>query len=108
MSVSAFIPHPENEEELGFNVPVASEAFFNAYWMPAAEELNLQWVPIFSTGIDISEEDLPDVLGELDRLKQWAAGRGGEEMEQMLSRIDMLMARLPQAFEREGAVVYIG
>ncbi|MCQ6560968.1 hypothetical protein [Paenibacillus mendelii] len=108
MSVSAYIPHPENEEEFGFNVPVASEAFFKAYWEPAAEELNLQWVPIFSTGIDVSEEDLPDVLDELNRLKQWAAARGGEEMEQMLGRIDLLITQLPQAYRREGAVVYIG
>ena len=108
MSVSAFIPDPVNKEELGFNVPVASEAFFKSYWEPAAEELGLQWVPIFSTGIDVSLEDLPDVLDELNRLKQWASRRGGVEMEQMLSRLDLLITQLPQAYRREGAVVYIG
>jgi hypothetical protein len=109
MSISAFIPEPVNDFERQFNVPVAAEAFFSECWEPAAEALGLQWVPIFSTGIDVMKEDLPAVLDELARLKQWALSQaGGERMEKLVSRIELLQTELPKALQRDGVVVYIG
>ncbi|MFC0331196.1 hypothetical protein ACFOLF_22515 [Paenibacillus sepulcri] len=109
MSISAFIPEPENEFERFFNVPVATEAFFQECWEPAVKALGLQWVPVFSSGIDITKEDLPAVLDELERLKQWAEQElSGERRGQILVRIERLAAELPKALERDGAVVFIG
>ncbi|UQZ85499.1 hypothetical protein SK3146_04788 [Paenibacillus konkukensis] len=108
MSISAFIPEPADEFERQFQLPVAAEAFFAECWEPGAEALGLQWVPVFSTGIEIMKEDLPEVLDELDRLKQWALSRGGDRMEKLASRIELLEAELPKALQRDGAVVYIG
>ncbi|TMV49096.1 hypothetical protein FE783_15630 [Paenibacillus mesophilus] len=109
MSISAFIPEPVDDFERRYNVPVAAEAFFAECWEPAAEALGLQWVPLFSTGIDVMKEDLPAVLGELARLKQWALSQdGGERMAKLVSRIELLQTELPKALQREGAVVYIG
>jgi hypothetical protein len=31
-----------------------------------------EWVPVFSTWIEIMKEDLPELLDELNQLKQWA------------------------------------
>ncbi|MEF3313715.1 hypothetical protein PV433_33020 [Paenibacillus sp. GYB004] len=109
MSISAFVPDPVNGFERQFHIPVAAEAFFAEYWEPAAEQLGLQWVPLFSTGIDITKEDLPAVLDELARLKEWALNQpGGERIAKLASRIELLQAELPKALERDGAVVYIG
>jgi hypothetical protein len=109
MSISAFIPEAANEDERRYNVPVATEAFFAECWQPAAESLGLQWVPLFSTGIEIGREDLPAVLDELARLKQWALARAQDARFEMLAgRIELLETELPKALEREGAVVYIG
>lgn len=109
MSISAFVPDPVNGFERQFHIPVAAEAFFAEYWEPAAEQLGLQWVPLFSTGINITKEDLPAVLDELARLKEWASNQsGGERIAKLASRIELLQAELPKALERDGAVVYIG
>ncbi|MDF2659871.1 MAG: hypothetical protein K0Q94_2662 [Paenibacillus sp.] len=109
MSISAFIPEPVNDYERQYNVPVAAEAFFAECWEPAAEALGLRWVPLFSTGIDVMKEDLPAVLDELARLKQWALSEAGEErMAKLASRIELLESELPKALQRDGAVVYIG
>ncbi|TNJ67739.1 hypothetical protein FE784_03010 [Paenibacillus hemerocallicola] len=109
MSISAFIPDPTNDFERQYNVPVAAEAFFAECWEPAAEALGLKWVPLFSTGIDVMREDLPAVLDELARLKQWALSQGGEERTAKLaSRIELLLTELPKALQRDGVVVYIG
>lgn len=109
MSISAFIPDPVNDFERQYNVPVAAEAFFAECWEPAAEQLGLQWVPLFSTGVDVMKEDLPAVLDELARLKKWALSQAdGERMEKLASRIELLQTELPKALHRDGAVVYIG
>ncbi|WP_409340629.1 hypothetical protein [Paenibacillus sp. MBLB4367] len=109
MSISAFIPDPVDGFEKQFHVPVAAEAFFAECWEPAAEALGLQWVPLFSTGIDVMKEDLPAVLDELARLKEWALSQtGGERMEKLASRVQLLQTELPKALQRDGAVVYIG
>ncbi|MEF3303584.1 hypothetical protein [Paenibacillus sp. GYB003] len=109
MSISAFIPEPADDFERKYSVPVAAESFFAECWEPAAEALGLRWVPLFSTGVDVMKEDLPAVLDELARLKQWALSRGGgERMEKLASRIELLETELPKALRRDGAVVYIG
>ncbi|UUZ90133.1 hypothetical protein LJK87_29630 [Paenibacillus sp. P25] len=109
MSISAFIPEPADDLERQFHIPVSTEAFFAECWEPAAEELGLRWVPVFSTGIEITKEDLPEVLGELNRLKEWALEQsGGERMKQLVSRIDLLLAESPRALQRDGTAVYIG
>jgi len=109
VSISAFIPEPANDFERQFHVPLAAETFFAECWEPAAETLGLKWVPIFSTGIEIMKEDLPEVLEELNRLKQWALSQaGGERMEKLANRIEILQSELPKMLQRDGAVVYIG
>lgn len=109
MSISAFMPEPTGDYEKLFNVPVATEAFFGECWEPAAETLGLRWVPLFASGIDVTKADLPEVLEELAKLRQWAArGLAGDRLALMLARLDRLVAELPKALERDGAVVYIG
>ncbi|WP_063870762.1 hypothetical protein [Paenibacillus sp. Root444D2] len=60
MSVLAFISTPQNEYEKSFAVPVATEEFFYDCWIPAINALNLQWVNLFPSGIEITKEDLDE------------------------------------------------
>ncbi|EGO62382.1 hypothetical protein [Acetonema longum] len=111
MSVYAYILNAENDFEKSLSTPVAVEKFFNEFWLPAAEELGLKWIPTFSAGMDVTKEDVSEILDELSRLKKWA--KKHQQMSQddrtyMISRIELLEERLPQAFRRENAVMFIG
>ncbi|WNQ14066.1 hypothetical protein MJA45_13920 [Paenibacillus aurantius] len=109
MSISAIIIDPEDEFESSFMLPVATESFYSKYWLPAVEELNLQWAALFQDGTDVESEDIPAVLEEVARLKEWAHTRmDGEDREHMLRRLELLETELPKAYRRGGAVVYIG
>jgi hypothetical protein len=109
MSISAFIVDPEDEFERSFMLPVATEAFYKQYWEPAAEELGLEWTALFQGGTDVEREDIPVILEEISRLKDWVNAKlTGEAQEHMLRRLNLLETGLPHAFRRKGAVVYIG
>ncbi|WP_028610830.1 hypothetical protein [Paenibacillus harenae] len=109
MSISAIIIDPEDEFERSFMLPIATESFYKKYWEPAIEELGLQWTALFQGGTDVEREDVPSVLEEITRLKDWVRSRmDGDEQEHMLRRLDLLESELPKAFRRGAAVVYIG
>ncbi|KQO13750.1 hypothetical protein [Paenibacillus sp. Leaf72] len=109
MTISAFILEPQNDFERSFFIPIATEAFFKRCWLPAIQSLNLQWTAIFSTGINVEKEDVPSICGELHQIQKWAAQHLEQEEHTKLSeRITRLLQELPQAFQRENAVVFIG
>lgn len=109
MSVLAFIFTPQNEYEKAFAVPVATEKFFYDCWIPAINTLNLQWAKHFSYGIEITKGDLDEVINELMKVKEWACHSLFEgNQAHILERIELLLRKLPEAFRREDAVLYIG
>ncbi|WP_419875349.1 hypothetical protein [Candidatus Pristimantibacillus sp. PTI5] len=109
MSISAIIIDPEDEFERSFMLPIATEAFYKKYWEPAVEELGLQWAALFQGGTDVEKEDAPEVLEEIAKLKDWVqANMSGDNQEHMLHRLELLESKLPSAYRRGGAVVYIG
>ncbi|WP_338552114.1 hypothetical protein [Paenibacillus sp. KS-LC4] len=109
MSVSVMILNPQNDFEKHFFLPVATESFFNQYWQPGIVHLELKWVILFSTGVDVEEEYLPNIFAELILLKEWADQNLQEEQKNRLfERVDGLMEKLPKAFQRKDAVVFIG
>lgn len=109
MSISAIILDPEDDFERSFMLPVATESFYLKYWAPAVEELNLQWAALFQDGTDVEQEDIPAILDEVSRLKDWARAKmQGEDLQHMLRRLELLEEELPKAYKRGGAIVYIG
>lgn len=106
MSISAFIQNPQNDEEESFSVPVASENTFAQRWEPIIEELELQWLPLFSSGIDLDEIDLKDVLAELDQFKSAYIDKYGND--EVIERADLLSNSLRKVFSRSGLKVFIG
>lgn len=97
MSVSLIVANPTTPEQQLINIPVATEEVFNNIWLTASDELGLQLVPVFSSGIDIGVEELDDLLIELGRLKRWAESREPQtaEMIQMQERISRLIEEMP-------------
>lgn len=64
MSVALLITkEKEGPDEL---IPIATESAFTNLWMPVIRELDLEWMPLFQTGISLEDEDLPLVLKELE------------------------------------------
>lgn len=109
MSVSAIILAPQNEYEQHFSIPIATQYFFETYWILAFESINTEWIVGIRYGIDVTKEDAVCLIHELSLLKEWARRNlQGEVQEQMLSRIELLATKLPTAFQRGDAVVFIG
>ncbi|MEK3964572.1 MULTISPECIES: hypothetical protein [Paenibacillus] len=109
MAISVMILDPQNDFEKHFFLPVATESFFKECWIPAIQSLGLRWVDLFSTGVDVEEEDLPSILAELDQLKEWADQNLEEEQKtKLFERVEGIKEKLPNAFQRKDAVVFIG
>lgn len=109
MSVGVVILEPQNEYERNFFIPVASESVFYEYWVPAIKALDLQWIKLFGTGVDVEEEDVPSIIYELNQLREWVITHLGQEQGLIISeRVDQLQKKLPQAFQRKNAIVFIG
>ncbi|MCW3795308.1 hypothetical protein OM416_27250 [Paenibacillus sp. LS1] len=109
MSISAVILEPQNDFEKSFFVPIATESFFKDCWEPAVEVLDLRWIDLFSTGVDIEGEDVPMIIEELLLVKEWAVKNlEDEQRDRIVERIDGLREKLPLAFQRQDAIVFIG
>ena len=109
MSVGVIIVSSKGDRKKNFYLPVSTEDFFNSYWLPACKQLNLRWIACFCCGIMIEREDLPAVLIELDRLKNWAIGNlEAQNLQYMTRRIDLLTTQLPLLFENGVTSIYIG
>ncbi len=109
MSIAAFIQKPKNVFPGDLYTPIATEKFFEKYWIPAIQVLDLQWIRVFSVGLDLTKEKLPNVISELNQLKKWAKGKlNSEEQKHLLDRVSNLESMLEKAFTIEDAVVFIG
>jgi len=110
MSIGIIIDEPKNEEEQLFFIPVATEEFFTSYWLKASNELQLNWVPIFETGIVIEKEDMPVILKEIKLVKGWIEKnvKNIDIKIDILKRINYISENLPKAFEKENIKLYVG
>lgn len=106
MSISACIQNPENEKERLFYVPIASESVFRNKWEPIAEELDLRWLRLFSTGVDLEESDISDILDELDLFRSHYMLKFGHDP--VVERVDLLVESLETASSRKGVKIFIG
>jgi hypothetical protein len=108
MSVAVIIDDPVTDDQRLVSIPVASEQVFNELWIPASQELGLEFVPLFLGGVVIGKEELDDVLLELSKLKAWTMDQvQTEEINQMRSRIDRLIDELPKIVSSQTRV-FIG
>ena len=56
-------------------VPVSTSATFDSVWLPAAERLGLELVPLFAGGAltTVPPDLVPRIVAEVRRLRDWAA-----------------------------------
>lgn len=52
-------------------MPVATEAVYSKYWVPAARDLGCLWLPQFQTGTSVPVERLPAVIQEFRRVRDY-------------------------------------
>ncbi|KYF90516.1 hypothetical protein BE20_05740 [Sorangium cellulosum] len=89
-------------------VPVAAQATFKEFWVPAAEALGLQWVPLFETGVPVERSDLPDVIRELEALRAWCVSSESLR-ETILERLARLIDELNKINSSDDDVeIFIG
>ncbi|WP_411347178.1 hypothetical protein [Paenibacillus sp. WLX2291] len=107
VSVSAFRINEEDDSfELGFEIPIAREKFFIKFWQVAIDELGITEI---KNGIDLKNEHLSSTLHELEQLRNWAESNlQNNDLNYIVSRINLLMRELPTAFKTEHTTLWIG
>ncbi|MDH6373744.1 hypothetical protein M2444_005587 [Paenibacillus sp. PastF-3] len=109
MAISVIIKNPQNDFESKFYIQVAYLSFFERCWLPGIKALDLRRIGLFELGVEVTEGNLPIILDELNHLKKWAAiNLNDADKEYFFENVDPLAEELPTAFQRKGAVVYIG
>ncbi|MCL2387134.1 MAG: hypothetical protein FWC89_06235 [Defluviitaleaceae bacterium] len=109
MSVAAIIINPKDIAMDSPYIPLATENFFCEYWIPVINELELKWIACFQSGIDITRDDLPFILDELEKIKPWISENYPvEAVVFMVSRIDHLVDALREIICDDGVIVFIG
>lgn len=68
MSVALMIENI-NGLEVNHYLPVSNQQFFVEYWVPLCKKHQLFLVPLFESGLSLTDEDLPDLLRELKTLQ---------------------------------------
>lgn len=106
MSISAIIIEPEG---MDFYVPVSTESFFQTFWVPAIKELNLDLLRFLDPGIDLVKSNLFLLIKELELIKIWGIKNlNKREVEYLEVRVDLLIAKLIDAFNNGAITIYIG
>jgi hypothetical protein len=109
MSIMAIVIDPKNESQKLFSVPISTEKNFKDNWMPLIQKLDLQWLPLFETGIDIELVDLESVLDELSKLQDIAKSElSADKYVDITKRVDELTAGLKHVFQETNIKVFIG
>jgi len=103
MSISLTIEKVEGKI-LNQNIPISGQQFFEENWLPACEQLQLKWLPLFKTGIPIDEQDLPFVFNELQSLKEHISTLNDDHYN---NRLTVLIDKL-QGLEDKKVLLFIG
>jgi len=74
------------------DVPISPSEPFRKQWIPAAHALGLELVPHLHDGTFtvVANEDIPKILEELERLREYVAGKS--ELAWIAQRIDHIVA----------------
>lgn len=109
MSISVTISNPLSKEQQVINIPVATEASFRNLWQIGSSELGLTWVSLFDAGVEISKDDVGELIAELERLSIWAKERSHKQQEvvQMQDRIQRMINEIPKIVS-QGNDIFIG
>jgi hypothetical protein len=69
MSVGALVTFRQAEPRTEY-LPLATESEFHRLWLPLANAHNLQWIPLFASGISLTTQDIPAVIEEFVQIQE--------------------------------------
>ena len=90
MSVSFII----SDEKAPIYVPVATENFYNKYWLPKAVGEELYYLSQLGTGVPVNRENVEDIIEELNILADKVMSDenvGDEKKELWLDRLNLFI-----------------
>ncbi|SBV99278.1 hypothetical protein KL86CLO1_11168 [uncultured Eubacteriales bacterium] len=102
MSVSL---NRERDEVEGIDlcIPVSTERFFREVWERAIEEVDTTYFREYNP---FYKSQLGEVFNELTQIKKWSIKNlSGTDLKYMSERTDEIFEQLPNAFDREDAVL---
>lgn len=109
MGIDAYVLKAKDLDRRDLYTPLITLSFFKRCWLPAIEALNLEWLRVFSMGLDLTKEYLPNVIDELHKIQKWGESNLSEgDYDYMLESITKLENMLKEAFNHEDVVVFIG
>lgn len=100
MSIALIIELVDGEA-INREVPISTNATYVQYWAPVVAREGFPWLQLLlSPGFDVTEEELPEVLAEVRRLKE-AVPRyyapesiGYQHMQERLTRLLAVLEEL--------------
>ena len=109
MSVGTLVIYRQGSADTTY-LPLATESDYHAYWLPLANKNNLEWLPLFTSGISLKTEDIPYVLNELSEMQKAIAiaDLSPERKEEMLERTNHLIQLLAGLDWQNVEEVFIG
>ena len=87
-------------------IPVAFQRVYRQYWKPAVEELGIR---CFIVPTCFGKDKLEQALRELGMMREWTNRNvTGKDRDEILMRIEGLEKGLPEVFDREDTILYVG
>jgi hypothetical protein len=110
MSIALTIKAPGADPQ---HVPIATESFFNLYWLPVSERLGLGRVLELQFGVTIPAAELADVIAEMSQLQAAMAGNAVPEVPRdaanaIVDRLEHVLGILRGLDTSQGLEVSIG
>lgn len=105
MSIALLITLKDDPEPKRI-VPVATEVVFDEMWRPGYSALDLQWIPLFKSGVSVSVSKLPAVVEELAALRDWM--RAQPAYEHQVERISLVIAEVSRVLDAVDPEIFFG
>jgi hypothetical protein len=87
-----------NGKEVGREVPISTNNVYKQFWQPVVLQEGFLWLALLlSPGFDLTEADLPEVIGEFSRLQQAVPQHyapGSTAYQHMQERLSNVIAEL--------------
>lgn len=95
MSILLIIEREIDGATVTSTYPLSTEDVFNAVWLQGAEKIGAQWIPLFSSGVPLDQDDIPAVCDELRALQNWVSTASPNPVHEYIStRIEMTIEAL--------------
>ena len=104
MSVDLLVERPDGSTRM---IPLTSRSEFLRRWWPVTQELGLVWVPLLETGIPLQPDDVPEILAELERMREHIVPLG-PDWAHVLEDIRKLSEGLRAVDFAAGETVFVG